>query len=99
MVQGWRCVHQCSVHTKPGARQNRVIGLREEAVEIQVAAPAQEGAANSELVRTVAEVVGVRRGTVSIALGHRSREKRVRLAGCALECSQVLEALQTSAWS
>ena len=84
-----------SVHAKPGARQSRVTEVGER-VEVQVAAPAQEGAANAELVRMMAEVVGVGRGTVSVVAGQRSREKRLRLAECALHCSEVLATLQAS---
>ena len=63
-------------------------------VAIQIAAPAQEGEANSELVQALADIVGGRKSSVSINHGHRSREKRVRLTDYDKDVSEVLEILK-----
>ena len=39
-----------TVHAKPGARQSCVTDISDSQVSIQIAAPAQEGEANGELV-------------------------------------------------
>ena len=44
----------------------------------------------------MASVVGTRKSSVSIEHGHRSREKRVKVADCAKDSSDVLEILKSS---
>ena len=70
---------QSMPRTKPGARQNCVTDVSDSQISIQIAAPAQEGKANSELIQVLASIIFVRKSSVSIDHGHRSREKRVRL--------------------
>ena len=64
-----------SIHAKPGAKQSRVTDVSDTHIGVQVAAPAQEGEANTELVRTIARILGVRKSCISVDKGHRSREK------------------------
>ena len=56
-------------------------GWHRDAIKIKVAAPPVEGAANAELVRFVAERVGVTRGAVTIASGATARRKTVAVEG------------------
>ena len=58
----------------------------------------QESEANNELVRALADIVGihVRKSSLSIDHGYRSREKRVRLADCSKDVSKVLEILKSN---
>ena len=46
--------------------------------------------------RSMARVVGIRKSSVSIEHGHRSREKRIKVADCAKDTSDVLEILKSS---
>ncbi|KAG5191490.1 hypothetical protein JKP88DRAFT_295840 [Tribonema minus] len=66
-----------AVASKPNARRSQILELNEEAVEVHIAARAREGAANTELVAFMAQVLGVRRGAVAVATGARSRTKLV----------------------
>ena len=50
----------------------------------------QEGKANSELIQVLASIIGVRKSSVSIDHGHRSREKRVRLVDSGKGVSEIL---------
>ncbi|KAL7747318.1 hypothetical protein RI367_007372 [Sorochytrium milnesiophthora] len=68
-----------TVRAKPGARQSQVTAVNDDAVDIQIAAPPREGEANKCLVEFVADTVGVRKGSVSLASGHRSRDKVLRV--------------------
>jgi hypothetical protein len=52
-----------------------------DAVKIRLAAPPVDGAANEELVRFLAERLGLPRSAVTIATGARGRRKIVRIAG------------------
>jgi uncharacterized protein len=69
------------VHVQPRARRTEVAGLHGDAVKVRVAAPPADGAANGELVRFVAERLGVARGAVRIAAGATSRRKVVEVDG------------------
>lgn len=76
------------VRAKPRARVSRVVGrfADEERGEIEIAlnAPPVEGAANEELVRFLAKVLGVARGLITVERGHTSRHKMVRVRGTCL---------------
>ena len=82
-----------AVHAKP---QSCVVDVSDSHVSVQIAAPAQEGEANSELVRALACIVCVRKSSITIDHGHRSREKRVRLIDCGKNVSEILEILKSN---
>lgn len=69
------------VHAKPRAKKSQVLGERGGAVEIALAAPPVDGAANEELVRFVAKVLGVGKRSVELVRGDASREKLVAVIG------------------
>jgi uncharacterized protein (TIGR00251 family) len=72
------------VHAKPRAKKSRIVsaaGGAGDAVEIALAEPPVDGAANEELVRFVAGVLGVRKRDVELVRGETSREKLVAVAG------------------
>jgi uncharacterized protein len=73
------------VHVVPRARRTEVAGWHGDALKIKVAAAPAEGAANAELVRFVAERVGVARGAVTIASGATARRKTVAVEGVAAD--------------
>ncbi len=69
------------VHVQPRARRTEVAGLHGDAVKVRLAAPPVDGAANEELVRFVAEVLGVPRSAVRVAAGAASRRKTLEVEG------------------
>lgn len=73
------------VHAKPRAKRSRVVGPRGDALEVSLAAPPVDGAANEELVRTLAEALGVPRRHVSLVRGDASRHKLVEVTGLSAE--------------
>jgi uncharacterized protein (TIGR00251 family) len=70
-----------AVHVVPRARRTEVAGRYGDAIKIRVAASPVDGAANAELIRYVAERVGVARGAVTIASGATGRRKTVAVQG------------------
>jgi hypothetical protein len=56
-----------------------------DAVKVRLAAPPVDGAANEELIRFVAERLGVPRSAVRIAAGATSRRKVVEVDGALAE--------------
>ena len=69
------------VHAKPRAKKSKLVGERGDAVEIALAAPPVDGAANEELVRIVAKVLAVPRRDVELVRGDTSRAKLVAVRG------------------
>ena len=63
------------------ASRSEVVGEHDGTLRVRVAAPPVEGAANEELVRTLARALGVPRSAVEIVAGHQSKLKRVRARG------------------
>jgi hypothetical protein len=81
-----------AIDAKPGAKQSSVVRIEDGAVTVQIAARAVEGAANSELVDFIAEVIGVRRQQLSLASGNHSRQKVLILAApTALTVADILQ--------
>jgi uncharacterized protein (TIGR00251 family) len=70
-----------SVHVVPRARRTEVTGVHGDAIRIRLAAPPVDGAANAELVRFLAERLGVARADVEIKSGAGARRKLVEIAG------------------
>lgn len=73
------------VFVKPRSSKSRVAGAHEGMVEVALAAPPVDGAANDELVRTLARVIGVGRSSVQIVAGERSRTKLLAITGVTVD--------------
>lgn len=69
------------VHVKPRASRSRVLGARQGALDVAVAAPPVDGEANTELLRTLAKQLGVGRRAVRILSGATGRSKLVGVEG------------------
>ena len=78
------------VRVVPRASQSEVAGEHGGALRVRVAAPPVDGAANEELVRTIARALGVPARSVEIVSGHSSRNKRLRVRGANVERLQSL---------
>jgi hypothetical protein len=71
------------LHVQPRATRSEIAGLHGEALKVRLAAPPVEGAANDELVRFLAERLGISRRRVTLETGAGSRAKMVRVEGIA----------------
>ncbi len=70
-----------AVRVKPKAAQSKIVGCSEGALEVRIAAPPVDGAANDALVRLLAKQLGVPRGRIAIVGGASSRHKRIEIEG------------------
>lgn len=70
-----------SVRVTPGARRTEVLDRSGDVLRIKVAAPPVEGRANTEVVRVVAELLGVRPSRVSVISGDHARDKALHASG------------------
>lgn len=79
-----------AVHAQPGARRTEIAGMHGEALKVRLAAPAIEDRANDALVEFLAAAFAVPRRAVTLLAGGRSREKRVRVEGSAVDPETLL---------
>jgi hypothetical protein len=70
-----------SVKVKPRAPRSCVLEVRDGALVVAVAAPPVDGAANAELVRTIARWLDAPRSGVRVVVGASGRHKVVAVAG------------------
>lgn len=70
---GW----SLTIRVQPGAARSEVVGPHGDALRVRVASPPVDGKANAELVRFLAEHLGVAKGAVEVTRGHASRTKVV----------------------
>ena len=66
---------------QPGAARSEFAGEHDGRLKLRLAAPADEGKANAELVEFLAAYFGVPKRNVRIAAGLKSRRKRVVIEG------------------
>lgn len=68
------------VKVNPGSDLTEFKGKREDGVyKMNVAAPPEKDKANKELVRFLAEGLGVDKNNVTIVSGHRGKDKKIKI--------------------
>jgi uncharacterized protein len=81
-----------SVRVIPRAGKSGVAGTRGAALLVRLQSPPVDGAANDELIRVIAKLLGVPKRAVAILSGERAREKRVRVTGIDAKTAAALVA-------
>ncbi len=71
------------VLVSPRGSRNRVMGVHDNRLKVQLTAPPVDGKANEMLVRFLAEELRVARAQVEIVGGAANRRKTVRVVGVA----------------
>lgn len=72
----------CTFYVKahPGASASKIRSmLADESVKIDIAAPAEHGKANQELIHLLSEEFGVDKSTITIVSGATARHKLIRI--------------------
>ena len=77
------------IHAQPRASRSEVVGLHGDALKVRLAAPPVDGAANLELIRVMAKVLGVPKSSVEVTRGYSSKSKVVRVAGLAVDVARA----------
>jgi len=72
---------ELAVRVIPRASKAGVAGTRDNAILVRLGAAPVEGAANAELIDTLARALGLPRRAITITAGASSRSKRVRVEG------------------
>jgi uncharacterized protein len=83
------------VKVLPGAARNEIAGLQNGVWRIKIAAPADKGKANKELIDFLSEVIAVKKVDITILKGHTSHNKIIAVEGLSpAEVNQRLTAGQ-----
>ncbi|KAI3931765.1 hypothetical protein MKW98_012175 [Papaver atlanticum] len=82
------------IHAKPGSKIATITDFDDEALGVQIDAPARDGEANAALLDYISEVIGVKRRQVSLGSGSKSRDKVVLVEETSLQT--VFEALSSA---
>lgn len=69
------------VWLQPRASKAQITGIDERGLKVSVCSPPVEGKANEELIKLVADVVGVAKSRVTVSAGEKSRNKSIFIAG------------------
>jgi len=69
------------LHIQPRAARTEFAGRFGDALKLRIKSPPVDGSANDELVRFLAESLGVPRARVELVAGHTGRRKTVRVSG------------------
>lgn len=77
-----------TLHVVPRARRTAVAGRHGDAIKIKLAAPPVDGAANDELVRFVAQRLGVPRSAVTLTAGATARRKKLTVTGITTQAAE-----------
>ena len=70
-----------TVRVVPRASRSEIVGEYDGALKVRLAAPPVDGAANEELIRTLAKTFNVPNRSVEIINGQTSKMKQVRITG------------------
>ncbi len=84
-----------AVRVVPRASRSEIVGEHDGALRVRIAAAPVEGAANDELIGTIARALKIPRAAVEIISGQRSKNKKVRVTGAGQ--SAIEELLRLSA--
>jgi uncharacterized protein len=74
-----------AVKVHPRAKKNAITGEVGDALKLALTAPPVDGKANEACIEFFAKVLKVPRSSVTIAAGHSSRNKVIRVAGLQAE--------------
>jgi hypothetical protein len=68
-----------SVYIQPNSSKNEICGEHDGMLKVKIASPAVDGKANKELVKFMAEYLGIKKKDISIKSGETSRRKVLEL--------------------
>ena len=83
------------VKVVPSSSRDRVAGWLGEVLKVRVTAPAERGRANSAVEATIAEALGLPKGSIRVVHGRTSPRKIVEIVG--LSEAEILRRLSESA--
>ena len=81
-----------NIKVQPRAKRNGIVGEIGDALKVALTAAPVEGRANEACIAFLADLLNVPRSSVTIAAGHSSRNKAIRVSG--LSAAETRERLK-----
>ena len=69
------------LHVTPRGSKNEITGWRGDSLCVKITAPPVEGAANTAIVKFIADSLNIRKSQVDMVSGDKSREKLLKITG------------------
>ena len=82
-----------ALHVQPGARRTALAGAHGARLKLALHAPPVDGKANEELLRFLAQTLGLRRAQLRLLAGATSRQKTIAIDADAAAARQLLAQL------
>ena len=73
------------VHVIPNARRSELSAISRDEIRLKVRAQAQDGKANAEVIRFLAELIDCQKSRIAIKRGAKARIKIIEIAGISRE--------------
>ncbi|HLC18332.1 MAG TPA: DUF167 domain-containing protein [Thermodesulfobacteriota bacterium] len=70
---------------QPRASRDEVAGIHGDSLKVKLTAPPVEGEANKALVSFLSKLLGIKKSSIKIASGEKSRTKRILVEGASVE--------------
>lgn len=68
------------IAAKPNSKESAIVGNSEDGIEIKIAAAAQDGEANEELIKFLSKVLNCRKSDLHLEKGSKSRSKIITIS-------------------
>ena len=83
------------LYVQPGAKKTELSGIFDNMVKLRVAAPPVDGAANAEVVRFIASLLGLPKRGITLVTGEKSRIKTLEFDEASVEDKKRIDELLT----
>lgn len=70
-----------SISAQPNAPKTEIKGVQEDSLKVKIKSPPVEGKANEELIKWLADLLGIRRSEIELISGEKGRKKVLKLHG------------------
>lgn len=77
------------IRLQPRSSKNTIDGVQEGSLRIRLTAPPVENEANRAVIEFLSDILGIRKSSLEIYSGHKSRDKRVKVEGMTLEAIEA----------
>ncbi|MEN8142567.1 MAG: DUF167 family protein [Thermodesulfobacteriota bacterium] len=72
-----------NLYIQPKSSRDRIAGLHDGAIKMNITAPPVEGKANNRVIAFLAHLLKIPKSAITINSGHQGRKKRVTISGSA----------------
>ena len=88
-----------TISAKPGAKVSEITEVSESSIGISISAPPVDGEANTQLLKFLSQVLGVKKSDLCLESGSRSRSKVVSVSGVSAAQVEIIVKESASKWT